>query len=190
MKLPVPCKNIFSLDISEIKKITNEITEKEWDYWNTRQENFDVHSQTKSYPLMNWDLKYYEIYNTCKVTLLNKSTLLWNPINKVKKKLESYYGGRCVNILFTLIPPKSYIPEHVDAGKLLSLCHRCHIPIKTNKDVLFFIADQIYNLEEGFCYEISNLDLHRVENNSEENRIHLIMDIAEKKSNIFPQIYS
>ena len=138
---------------------------------------------------MNWDFSYYKTYNVCGVSILNRSSPLWNLVNSIKKRLELYYCGTCVNILFTLIPPRSYIPNHVDRTPLLSISHRCHIPIKTNKDVLFYIAGGIYNLEEGYCYEISNLDEHSVENNSDENRIHLIMDIVEKKLNINTQFY-
>jgi aspartyl/asparaginyl beta-hydroxylase (cupin superfamily) len=57
------------------------------------------------------------------------------------------------------------------------MCNRVHIPIITNKDVFFKIEDQIKQLKEGEMWEINNSErLHSVENNSNKDRIHLIID--------------
>ena len=58
---------------------------------------------------------------------------------------------------------------------------RFHIPIITNPDVKFFIGDPIikkYYLEEGNLYYTRTGDkTHYVENNSDQDRYHLIIDL-------------
>jgi quercetin dioxygenase-like cupin family protein len=46
----------------------------------------------------------------------------------------------------------------------------------TNKDILFTVGNTTKNLKEGEIWEINNQNLHSVQNNSKEERIHLIID--------------
>jgi aspartyl/asparaginyl beta-hydroxylase (cupin superfamily) len=76
-----------------------------------------------------------------------------------------------------MLKSNSKIDKHIDAGKSLSICHRVHIPIITNKNVLFEIDNEIKNLKEGEMWEINNSEkIHSVVNNSNTDRIHLIVD--------------
>ncbi len=53
---------------------------------------------------------------------------------------------------------------------------RFHIPIQTNTDVHFFIEEREISMREGECWYL-NLSLkHKVENCSETDRIHLVID--------------
>jgi len=45
------------------------------------------------------------------------------------------------------------------------------------------------NMEVGKVYEINNLTTHSVENNSIENRIHIIMDIFDKNIKEYPEYW-
>ena len=75
------------------------------------------------------------------------------------------------------------IEEHCDFNELV-LCHRIHIPIITNDQVIFHIDKIPFFLEEGKVYEINNQKLHSVENNSNFDRVHLIIDILPFSKNI------
>ena len=59
------------------------------------------------------------------------------------------------------------------------MSHRIHVPIKTNKNVLFSVDGEKRELNQGEIIEINNLKDHFVENNDpNEDRIHLIMDFV------------
>lgn len=193
MKLSIPYKKLFNLDINEIKILIDNLSDEEWNCWDFRQKNFENHSQTKTYPLMFWtNLETFQSENgdTCNVLLMNESSPIWKPIKNIIKILENYYNGKCINAIITKLPPKSNIPFHTDGGYLLEMTHRLHIPIKTNKNVFFFIKDKNYNFEEGVAYEISNIDIHAVENNSSEDRVHLILDFVRNDLNLPVIFYS
>lgn len=193
MKLNVPYKKVFNVNVNEIKSLINKVSDEEWNRWDIRQKRFEVHSKTKTYPLMFWsNLETFQVgtNDTCNVLLMNELSPLWKPIKNIIRILEKKYNGKCINTILTKLPPKSCIPTHTDGGYLLSISHRFHIPIKTNKDIFFFIKNENYNFQEGTVYEISNLDLHGVENNSDEDRIHLIIDLVENNINLPIIFYS
>lgn len=62
---------------------------------------------------------------------------------------------------------------------------RLHIPLKTNPDVYFYCNNGFYQMETGSYWAINNLSDHGVINqNSIQNRIHLIVDIYPDKQTI------
>ena len=101
-----------------------------------------------------------------------------NIINLIKKyyKNNSLIIARC---LIVCLKPLTNIPIHRDYGYILELGHRIHIPIKTNNNVLFNVGNTQKNLEKGKIYEINNCRDHWVNNNSTEERYHLIIDLIK-----------
>lgn len=73
--------------------------------------------------------------------------------------------------------PGSKIHEHVDMDLgYEDRVFRLHIPIKTNKDVLFYLDNSLVTMKVGSCW-YGNFNLpHRVENNGKTDRIHLVID--------------
>lgn len=71
----------------------------------------------------------------------------------------------------------SKIKEHRDAelnfesGEI-----RLHIPVLTHADVEFFLAKERLNLKEGECWYMNFNLVHAINNNSNINRIHLVID--------------
>jgi tetratricopeptide (TPR) repeat protein len=55
-------------------------------------------------------------------------------------------------------------------------CHRIHLPIVTNEDVVFHVGGEEINMHAGELWEINNGTVHGVENRGTEDRIHLIVD--------------
>lgn len=181
MNIESNCIIIDRINISDIKSFVFGLSNEDWNSWKLRQKNFDVHEKTKTYPL-EWseevDDSFYKIYHK------NKSSYIWKLLIPKISKLESYYKGTCVNTMFANLPSGEKIFPHTDASNILLNVHRCHIPIVTNKDVKFYIDEHEYNFEEGFVYEINNSLTHEVHNNSNEDRIHLIVDVLPRDKNI------
>ena len=55
-------------------------------------------------------------------------------------------------------------------------CVRLHIPIQTHPDVTFLINDQPVHFAEGECWYMNANYPHQVSNNSEIDRVHLVID--------------
>ena len=94
------------------------------------------------------------------------------------KKLRDEYGpGKFWKVFYAKLPSKGKILEHYDGGLGFTLSHRIHVPIKTNKNVLFSVDGEKREFNQGEIIEINNIKDHFVENNDpNEDRIHLIMD--------------
>ena len=59
--------------------------------------------------------------------------------------------------------------------------HRTHIPLITNKDVLFKVGEKVASSESkhmnvGEIWEINNARIHEVNNNGNDDRIHMIVN--------------
>ena len=173
------CIRLFETNTKEIKNFISNLTEDDWNLWNHRQKSFDVHKKTKSYPLRWAEYQQDELV----INLKNHSESISFLLKPIIERLEEYYNGTCVNIMFANLPSGEEIPCHVDIG-LLSLVHRCHLPIKTDSDIIFLINKSRFYLEEGYLYEINNTQEHCVKNLSNKDRIHLIIDILPNSCNI------
>jgi aspartyl/asparaginyl beta-hydroxylase (cupin superfamily) len=75
----------------------------------------------------------------------------------------------------------SSIKSHVDGGVMLQLGRRIHIPLITNPKVIFEVFGEKKYLQVGSWYEINNIIPHSVINESEYDRVHLIIDLMPNK---------
>jgi Aspartyl/Asparaginyl beta-hydroxylase len=77
---------------------------------------------------------------------------------------------------------RSSIHEHRDYQ--LSHTHgevRIHVPIVTNDDVAFYLDDELLPMREGEAWYL-DLELpHRVDNRSDHDRVHLVIDCVENE---------
>ena len=132
-----------------------------------------------------------DIFSNCKNYFLIERTkindsrsldLFFNISEDIKYICTSTYGeGLLENVQFSLVPPKGKIHEHYDIGLNFSLSHRLHLPIITNDDAFLYIDNKRFNLKVNQLVEVNNKQMHFVENNSDYDRIHLIIDYIPKK---------
>ncbi len=76
------------------------------------------------------------------------------------------------------LAPKSFLHPHRDMnGNLLFGVSRLHIPIKTNPKAIIEVEKIPYHLglNEVWCLDTSGL--HALKNDSNENRIHVVIDV-------------
>jgi aspartyl/asparaginyl beta-hydroxylase (cupin superfamily) len=182
LKKPENVLKIKKVNISEIEYFVNSLSNDEWNEWLIRQNTFYHHSQTKSYPLL-WSSNEYD---SDQITVFKKNfeSTVWNFLNPIMDYLSDTYEADVVKCMFVNLPSSCTIDKHKDGGTVLIDSHRIHLPIKTNIDVKFFIDDEQYFFEQGFLYEINNQKYHSVENLSEYDRIHLIIDLLPYHKNI------
>lgn len=169
MKLPGLIFKLGSVDISKIESEVNKLTQDQWIEWDLRQNRYRVHSATESYPLMFSE--YGEEPKT-----YNVDSPLWTVSQHLIGKLESFYNRKVGAAVFVKLKPNTSILPHTDGG-WFNNTHRVHVPIITDKRILFFLEDKKFHLERGTIYELNNLVLHGVENPTDIGRVHLMVDI-------------
>jgi len=166
---------VGKISISNTKSFIDCLNDIEWDEDKIRQTLFDVHKHTQTIPIL-WDLeslskievaketKYFEIFKQ-------------KCLSDIKSKLLNFYGrGTILRIIFTKLKKHKEILPHVDSGEGLEKSKRIHIPIITNENVLFYVNGEEKNMKIGEMWEINNQRLHSVKNNSNHDRVHLIVD--------------
>lgn len=167
------CKYDISCIKSDIEKF-----ESEWLLDTSRQDQSVTHKQTNMYQIRFMD--YY---------WLPGQPIISTDINKMPSKeahkqlldifndIEKRYDGKVVRVEIIKMLKNSKIRKHNDSGEMLNVTRRCHIPIITNDNVFFTVLENTINMKEGICYEINNGMPHSVENKSNLDRVHIIIDI-------------
>ncbi len=168
-------------DITDLKSKINLLTELDWMKYTKRQEVFEAHKETICVPVL-FDLMYDNKIGdkTCFYDLFKKNINSLNDyINNKKNK-----KGHIIRFEIVKMPAQTKIPPHQDKTPSLIEHSRIHIPIKTSDNVFFKINNEEKNLKEGEVWEINNIDVHSVRNDSDIDRIHLIMDWKETASKL------
>lgn len=172
---------IGEFDISAIKEQVLNLTLEDWNLDVSRQSNSNpTHKMTKSYFInslpLSWDGNGYPLERK------TSNDRLYDEVKKISDFLENNFNGRVGRTLFVNLLAGGFIRPHIDNGYYLKSCHRFHIPIVTNDRVIFTLGRYEINMKPGICYEINNSDIHSVNNPSNLDRIHLIMDIIPNKA--------
>ena len=107
-------------------------------------------------------------------------------LDEIISQIKNFYGYTSIlltRVIITELPKGSIIPEHADEGELLNTNHRVHIPLVSDPTVKFSLDHKDYYLKPGYAYEINNQLIHAVRNESNIDRIHMIIDLKEWKNN-------
>lgn len=165
-----------SFDISDIKAEIEQYSD-EWFIDTSRQDNAVVHGQTNMYRICATDYDWVAgspietiQYNSLKTEKGIKQ------LQDIYNILQDYYNGKVVRCEFIKLPAHRQVLKHVDGKALLHYARRVHIPLITNDKVMFTVNNNTINMKEAVWYEINNQMPHAVDNPSDEDRIHLIID--------------
>lgn len=170
--------NLGNYDVSLIKNYILNFVD-EWFIDTSRQEIFDAHKHTNSYFVYKADLKWTNSSPFVVEKKINDDKL-FEMIDPIIKDLESKHDGIRGNVLFIKLKAGQNIPSHQDSGNYLVSSRRHHIPIITSDDTWFSVGSEKINMAVGECWEINNTRFHSVENNSNIDRVHLLIDIMPK----------
>jgi hypothetical protein len=72
--------------------------------------------------------------------------------------------------------PGATVPQHTDINYHWFHRVRLHIPIVTTPEVKFFCGDEVVHMAEGESWIFDNWRVHKVENGSDIERVHLVAD--------------
>lgn len=105
---------------------------------------------------------------------ISKIPAAWSLARKVYRRVG---GKKLGGILITRIPPGGEVKPHIDSGWHAEHYEKFAIQIKGNKDQAFCFAGESLSPLPGDLYTFNNSRLHWVRNDSDEERITLIMCI-------------
>jgi hypothetical protein len=98
-------------------------------------------------------------------------------IDEVVQIVREELGVRQIGRIFiTKLLPKSAIDPHIDQGAYFRHYHRIHLPLQTQPGCAFTVEDHTEELVEGDLYVLNNCLMHSVDNPSDRDRVHLIID--------------
>lgn len=104
-------------------------------------------------------------------------------VKEISDQLMTFLDGeRLGGVLITKLPPNGKILPHVDSGWHAEYYDKYYIPIKNGKGATFLFDNATIQPKEGEVYAFRNDVTHWVENNSNEDRIAMIICI--KQSNL------
>lgn len=88
------------------------------------------------------------------------------------------FPGRPIDMVLARLDPGGAIQEHRDfSGGVPMGVGRFHVPIVTSQDVEFYVSGTRVYMGEGEVWNLDTTYPHRVANNSDVRRVHLILDV-------------
>jgi hypothetical protein len=176
MELPVDQKIVCEIDKSIIDNILKNIKEEDWfvdDYRNRASCMQDTNSILIFHSVRCGDSPNALLTVEKRPLFARFYPLILPVLDKLKNYCDYNYHASFI----TRLNPRGTINKHADRGYFLEKCHRIHVPLKTNKGVTYWIDGKQYYWEVGNVYEFNNLLEHEVINNSDQERIHLILNL-------------
>ncbi len=160
------------IDVKPIIKKLAQIPEDAWGQ-SDREHQFEVHQQTQALLLIyDDDFRHYN------PTYLDNYSQFEDELKPLLDFIAENYqhDGFVVRLIFARLQAHGTIPRHADREYSLLKCHRIHVPIISNDDVFFTVGGEQKVMRPGEMWEINNATFHAVDNQSDEDRIHMIID--------------
>ena len=189
MDIGIPIKDWGEVDASSLREAILNLEDVAWDEDDRRQDDYDVHRQTKSIVMLFASLTWPRVV----ITREKGSDRIADVANPIMAKIiDRFYspGGTIIRAVAAKLLAGGSITPHIDSLESFAHGHRIHIPITTNNLVRFMIDGRPYRFEIGNVYEINNLKTHSVMNAGKEDRISFIFDyipanIAKEQNAVF-----
>lgn len=173
-------KYISSYDISHISKHISGF-DSEWKINTSRQDQQNpVHKNTESYFILGNIGEWVPGKNILPINVC-RDKQLWKMVRPIIRDLERFHAGVASSAMIVKLMSEKDVMPHIDESEYLKSVRRSHIAIKTNDSVIFHVDKETKNIKTGECWEINNSKTHFVENNSDEERVHLIIDVMPYK---------
>jgi hypothetical protein len=175
LDIGIPIKDWGAVDATNLREAILNQDDLAWDEDDQRQDDYDVHKQTKSIVMLFASQTWPRVIIT-REKGWDRIAEVANPI--MADILERFYppGGTIIRAVAAKLVAGGSITPHIDALRSFTYGHRIHIPITTNRLVRFMIGGQPYRFEIGHVYEINNQKTHSVVNAGKEDRINFIFD--------------
>ena len=176
-------KEIFS----SLKQKVENFSDEKW--LSFKGKNF-MKSQPNSQSIIILSLKdstsALPVYRDHGVDNTELQELFASELAHIYKLISDFFVGEDhvpLRVQLVKLPGRRNVFPHIDPGHIFNVSRRIHIPIITNPDVHFFVNLAKIPMEEGTLFEINNQAIHCVFNQSDLDRVHLIVDWGHKDFN-------
>lgn len=175
MNIREPLRKLGNVDMNALRDCVLGLDDQTWLLNEQRQQNYDVHRQTRSVVMVFCDGPVNEL----EVTRSDGWDALADAALPLMRSIvETHYepGGLVIRAMAASLLPGGRIKSHFDSHPTFRRSHRIHVPITTNPRVRFMIDGKPFQLEVGEAYEINNQLTHSVMNSGTQERITFIFD--------------
>jgi hypothetical protein len=107
-------------------------------------------------------------------------------VKSIANWIYNTVGGIALGrIMIVNLAPHGHVPLHIDPLDYFAMYSRFHIPFKTNPGVTFSggPGTPTEHMPYKHLSQLNNRLMHQLDNNSDEDRVHVIVDIALEGGN-------
>jgi hypothetical protein len=184
---PIKCNgneyiSFGELSVEDVLKELHQVDVQLWQRYDFRTK-FTIHQHTHTLPI-------YWLNNTWKHNTMHGDIYRITECHLLSHWVDYFYKhllrngieeGIVVKAMFAKLLPKKSISSHIDRAEALQYAHRYHWIISSNESVQFMINNKSMHWSTNQTYELNNVLLHGVDNPSDSERIHFIMDVMPHK---------
>jgi len=183
---PVPT-DIFDAVLTETSTI-------DWDYYN----RFDTRNKDSKGTYFSTSTtihlrKHNVVSENATIETYNNTvecidTVFRSRFPEIEKLVNYVYsqvnGQRLGRIMIINLRPGGEVADHIDPGLYFQTHRRFHVPLITNTEVIFKgkLGSEPIHMPTSYLCQLNNRNTHSVKNNSEQDRIHLLIDIETNNS--------
>ncbi len=176
MDIGVPVRNYGKVAMEPLAGAILAQDEVAWNENVQRQNDYEVHEQTRSIVLLFADVGQWPAVEVSKQPGWDRLSEFAVPL--MHEIIRNWYppGGTIIRAMAAKLLAGGRIVPHRDSHPSFGAGHRIHVPIVTNPRVRFMIDGRPFQLEVGQAYEINNQKVHSVMNKGDADRINFIFD--------------
>jgi hypothetical protein len=167
-------RNLGSVDINALLGRVKNIPESQWDAENEDKPNKFARLNDTRHIVFRFHDKG-NAYNFHDQPLWDEWKDVLLPIMELAANRLGYKEYRFPRAMLARLPAGGEISVHTDR-KASHYIHKCHVPLTTNPETLFYIEGKGMHLPLGEITEVNNGLNHSVKNDGERDRIHLIFE--------------
>jgi hypothetical protein len=167
---------------SSFKEKVQALTKEEWNEFKGKK-FFKSQPESESIIIKAVQDSTSPVYKDADVNNEYFQNLLSKELDEIYKKIDEVVQEKdhvALRVQLVKLPARKNVLPHIDAGHIFRVTRRIHLPIITNQNVDFFIELEKVPMEEGRLIEINNQAIHCVFNQSDLDRVHLIIDWGHK----------
>jgi hypothetical protein len=179
---PEYIRELGPVDIAHIKELVSRLPDQLWEIEDARKENQFLCFHHTRHIIFRFSENFTELRRSYSKPIW---TVWQNRLVPILEQVVAPYNFRLntyPRVMLARLAAGYAIDRHRDGEGAFLFTHKIHIPIQTNDRASFFIKDKSFHLQEGFAYEVNNLDVHAAENLGETDRIHLIFEVFDDAS--------
>lgn len=176
MDIGVPIRSFGKVGMEALGEAILAQDEAAWNENVQRQQDYEVHEQTRSIVLLFAEIGDWPAVAVSKQPGWERLANAAVPV--MHEIIGKWYppGGTIIRAMAAKLLAGGRILPHRDSHPSFGAGHRIHVPIVTNPRVRFMIDGRPYELAVGQAYEINNQKVHSVMNKGTADRINFIFD--------------